>query len=271
MTSRHGKNWTWQETLAAFNYYCCIPFGRMHSRNPDIIRIAKMMERTPSSVSMKLCNLSSLDPEIKAAGHEGLRHAAKADRQVWAEFYANPERLIYESETSAAEIEKKPVAVRAQVQTDIANIPQGQEREQIVKVRVNQSFFRRAVLSAYHYRCCITGLNETGLLNASHIMPWSKNERARLNPHNGLCMNILHHRAFDLGLMTITPNGEIKISRQLRASASASKHAAFIAERDGQQIEFPNKFAPSQEFLAHHNKKIYEKTPTSRYSPSLIP
>lgn len=261
-----GKNWTWQETLIAFNYYCCIPFRRMHKNNPEIVRIAELMGRTPGSVSMKLCNIASHDPEIKEAGHKGLSHAAKADRQIWEAFYADPEGLIYASETAAAKMENKPVAERAQVMADIANIPQGIERERVVKVRVNQSFFRRTVLSAYHYRCCITGLNEPGLLNASHIVPWSENHPARLNPHNGLCLNILHHRAFDLGLMTITPNGEIKISARLHESAKASEHAAFIAERDGQHIAPPSKFPPSPEFLAHHNKKIYEKT---RHPPRL--
>jgi len=40
------------------------------------------------------------------------------------------------------------------------------------KNRVGQSFFRRAVLSAYNNKCCITGLSIPQLLVASHIVPW---------------------------------------------------------------------------------------------------
>jgi len=38
---------------------------------------------------------------------------------------------------------------------------------------------------------------------ASHIVPWAEDERNRLNPRNGLCLNALHDRAFDRHLMWI--------------------------------------------------------------------
>ena len=40
------------------------------------------------------------------------------------------------------------------------------------QARIGQNFFRKAVLSAYNYRCCITGLSIPSLLVASHIIPW---------------------------------------------------------------------------------------------------
>ncbi|MBQ9417737.1 MAG: HNH endonuclease, partial [Bacteroidales bacterium] len=67
----------------------------------------------------------------------------------------------------------------------------------IVKQRINQSFFRTAVLTSYNNRCCITGLSRKELLEASHIVDWSKDIENRLNPSNGLCLNILFHRAYD--------------------------------------------------------------------------
>ena len=45
-----------------------MPFGKMHSRNPEIIRYAKLIGRTPSALAMKLTNLASLDPEIRSTG-----------------------------------------------------------------------------------------------------------------------------------------------------------------------------------------------------------
>jgi putative restriction endonuclease len=69
--------------------------------------------------------------------------------------------------------------------------PEGKSRETILRTRVNQDFFRAAVLAAYDGRCCITGLSVPKLLNASHIVPWSVDVKNRTNPRNGLCLNAL--------------------------------------------------------------------------------
>ena len=49
-------------------------------------------------------------------------------------------------------------------------------------IRVGQDFFRRSVLSAYNFRCCVTGLAVPKLLVASHIVPWRIDAANRLNP-----------------------------------------------------------------------------------------
>ena len=79
----------------------------------------------------------------------------------------------------------------------------GKEKERIIKTRVNQSLFRKVVLATYNNKCCITGLAQPELLIASHIIPWSVNEKERLNPSNGICLNALHDKAFDSGLIAI--------------------------------------------------------------------
>jgi putative restriction endonuclease len=52
-------------------------------------------------------------------------------------------------------------------------------------------------------------------LVASHIVPWSKNEKIRLNPSNGLCLNSIHDKAFDKGFITVTTDYKIKVSEYL--------------------------------------------------------
>ena len=85
-----------------------------------------------------------------------------------------------------------------QIETlNIEDFPKGEERETIIKARVNQSFFRSTILSSYNLKCCITGLSITDFLVASHIKPWSKDLENRTNPHNGLCLNSIHDKAFD--------------------------------------------------------------------------
>ena len=77
--------WTRQQLLVAFSLYCKMPFGKLHSRNPEIIKYAGLLGRTPSALAMKLTNIASLDPAIIASGRKGLKGASKADRQMWEE------------------------------------------------------------------------------------------------------------------------------------------------------------------------------------------
>lgn len=60
--------WTREQRLIAFALYCRTPFGKMHSRNPEIIKLAQLLGRTPGSLAMKLVNFASLDPAITSTG-----------------------------------------------------------------------------------------------------------------------------------------------------------------------------------------------------------
>ena len=75
--------WTRQQLLVAFNLYCRMPFGKMHSRNPEIVKYAELMGRTPSALAMKLTNIASLDPAITSTGRRGLEGASAADKAMW--------------------------------------------------------------------------------------------------------------------------------------------------------------------------------------------
>ena len=55
------KPWSRDELLVAFNAYCRIPFGRLNKSNSEIVKLSRMLGRTPSAVSMKLCNFASFD------------------------------------------------------------------------------------------------------------------------------------------------------------------------------------------------------------------
>jgi predicted restriction endonuclease len=96
------------------------------------------------------------------------------------------------------------------------------------------------------------------LLNASHIIPWSKSDENRVNPCNGLCLNAIHDRAFDRGLLTILPDYTIKISPVLKKLSKniAVKH--FLLRYDGLTIKRPKRFLPDITFLRYHNEKIFQ-------------
>ena len=251
-----GKPWTRDELIVAMNLYCKLPFGLLHQRNPDVIRLAKRLDRTPGSVAMKLCNLASLDPVHQARGIMGLTGASQGDRDVWAEFHSDWDRLAYESEKLSAKLAGIPVERLAEI--DETELPrEGKERERLVKQRVNQHFFRAAVLAAYNGRCCITDLEIRGLLCASHVVPWAKDKPNRMNPRNGLCLNALHDRAFDRGLITLTLDFKVQISGVLkRAKPSAARF--WLTDFDNAPIRTPEKFTPDTKFIAWHRAHVFQ-------------
>ncbi len=50
-----ASKWFREETILAFDLYCKIPFSKISSKNEDIIRLANLIGRTPSSVGLKAC------------------------------------------------------------------------------------------------------------------------------------------------------------------------------------------------------------------------
>jgi putative restriction endonuclease len=256
-----GKAWTREETIVAFNLYCKIPFGQIHARNPRIIELAELLDRTPASIGMKLGNLGSFDPELQRRGVVGLQNASKLDEEIWNEFHNNWDHLAFESETLLANLQHHPIesiVTSDPLPLELEDIPIGRERETIINARVNQQFFRQTILSSYNYRCCITGLTEPSLLVASHIIPWSIDTENRLNPRNGLCLNSLHDRAFDTGLITITSNYEIKVSQRLDNSIKNTSIKSFFYDFEGKKIMLPERFTPTLEFLKYHEENIFK-------------
>lgn len=245
-------NWSREEHILAFNLYSQIPFGTIHERNPKIQDLAKLIGRSVGAVSRKLANFSRLDPFLQQRGIKGLPHGAKGEEDVWNEFAKRPEALAFESERLLADRQGKSVEEIAQIETDDLP-PPGRERDAIVRVRVNQSFFRRRVLSAYDFRCCVTGLAIKSLLVASHIVPWSIDKDNRLNPRNGLCLNALHDKAFDCGLMWVEEGFKIRMSDKLLSEKAGSRDIRdWFFTFDSKHLLLPKNFQPDPNFLVKH-------------------
>jgi putative restriction endonuclease len=130
------KDWTRAEHILAFNLYCKIPFGRQHSRAPEIIELARLLGRSANSVALKLNNFSRLDPELQARGIRGMAHGAKGEIEVWRDFEDDPEALAFESERLLAKLKGCKLEEIAEI--DYRDLPEdGIERERMVRVRVN--------------------------------------------------------------------------------------------------------------------------------------
>lgn len=136
---------------------------------------------------------------------------------------------------------------------------EGKEREIVIKQRVNQSVFRSMILYNYEERCAITGITIPDLLVASHIIPWAESTpMQKLNPENGICLSALYDRAFDHGLITISPDDyTVCLSSALReyeTQAYFDKHFGSIA---GQKLMMPIEHRPNRDYLAYHRDRIY--------------
>ncbi|MNQ61595.1 hypothetical protein D3C85_759160 [compost metagenome] len=250
-----SNRWSRDELKLAFHLYCQLPFGRLHQRNPEIIQLAGLIGRTPSALAMKLVNFASLDPAITASGRKGLGGASKLDQEVWDQFHADWEGLALECEHLKAGLVTGAGAAALSIEDDLtADI--GETRQVIVEQRIKQQFFRKAVLSSYRGKCCMSGLAEPRLLLASHIVPWSQDKANRLNPANGLCLSALHDRAFDQGLIALTDEYTVILSASLR-----QRDDAFVREvllpLAGRQIELPERFMPSVELIAWHRERVF--------------
>jgi putative restriction endonuclease len=251
------KLWTREELILAINLYCKLPFGRLHNRNPEIIKLSEIINRTPSSVTYKLVNFASLDPSLKARGIKGAENISRLDKEIWDEFYNNWNILPYESELLLASKKNEKIERILQINED--ELPkEGKVRDQLVKTRVNQSFFRQMIIASYNSTCCITGMHQPELLIASHIKPWGLDVKNRLNPRNGLAINALHDKAFENGLLTITPDYQIKISSILiKQNKNISVNNYFIKYHDC-EMQLPSRFLPDIEFLKYHNNEQFK-------------
>ena len=250
----HKNKWTREETIIAFNVYCKIPFRRSSKFNPTVIKYAELIDRTPSTLNMKIGNIGRLDPELKKQGIVGLKHGSKLEEEVWEEFNGDWESLAFESEALIAKLSDKSI----EEVVEIEDINEGVDKEVLVKQRVNQNFFRSTILSSYYFKCCITGLSIPEFLVSSHIVPWSKNKENRLNPRNGLCLNSLHDKAFDRGFLTITPDYVVKLSSSFGDYLESYSVQEYFVKYQDQKIMLPDKFLPKKDFLDYHNQNIFK-------------
>lgn len=247
----YGTLWTREELILAFDLYCRIPFRKTKTSNPEVQRLATLINRTPASVARKLGNFGAFDPELKKRNMSGLSHGSKMDREVWDEFHKNWNALVLKARNLRESAGDSPQDVLDMV------FPKGpSEREVKTKQRIHQSFFRQAVLSSYDNTCCITGIVIPECLTASHIVPWSADEHYRTDPTNGLCLSATFDRLFDSGLLTITTDLKVCISSKLLKTVGPSFD--LICSYHMHPILPPKRFLPSPERLIWHLKNIFQ-------------
>jgi putative restriction endonuclease len=259
-----SKRWSEDETKLALFLYFQLPFGKLHSNTIEIIQLAESIGRTPSSVSMKLCNFASLDPKITGSGRKGLDGASNLDKLIFAKFHNNWSNLVTEAEGLWAVRVDDPLLQSDKLQSDknqkiiyeFEPYTGPSTAEKNIEYRIGQSFFRRAVLANYEDRCCITGISDMRLLTASHIKPWSVDKENRHNPANGFALSATFDRAFDRGLCTITAEGRVMISTQLLVK-SCENTQVYFDKYQHREIYKPIRFELNKAFIDWHRSEVF--------------
>ena len=113
-----------------------------------------------------------------------------------------------------------PEAPLDRFKAQTANLPRTTEAERMVIQRIGQDVFRDALMDYWGGRCPLTGITESALLRASHIVPWADcTDAQRLDVHNGVLLSALWDAAFDRGLISFADDGTVLASPQLSESA----------------------------------------------------
>ena len=251
------RKWTREELILALSVYFQLPFGRLNRSTPEVVELARLIGRSENSAALRLVNFAACDPYIINSGRTGMPAGIPVCMPIWEEFAGDKERLFSEAQIIKAKLLNQTIEKTLEL-TD--KDFEGKEREAVIKQRVNQNVFRSMVLSNYEERCAISGINITELLVASHIVPWSEStSQQKLNPENGICLSALYDKAFDRGLITISPDDfTVNLSSALLEYESQDYFEKFFSCIRGKELDMPIEHKPNKDFLAYHRDNIFK-------------
>jgi putative restriction endonuclease len=249
-----GSKWTEDELLIAFRLYCKTDYGKVNTSNRDIIRAAAVLGRTTDALVMQMCNIASFDPEQKERNVKGLSHAGKGAERIWEKYSDHWSEFEEESRQLTTALPEGEVLLMDETEPTWGE--KSTEVLRTIKGRKGQGFFRAMVVASYDNQCAMCRIGVPKLLSASHIIPWSVNEKKRVDPHNGLSLCGLHHVAFDGGLVTVDEDHRLVLSREVKRKGPAVHTAAFI-DLEGAKLILPRRFAPDKGALTWHRENIF--------------
>jgi len=238
--------WTREEIIVAYALYCITPLNKINMSNALIKQVSETFGHSQASLVMRMQNFTSIDPR---AQKKGLSNVAKADKQIFEEFKNDWGALSIQAEeiTGLNLFDADPIN-GAKPLSSLTNHR---------KVSRERHCFRASVFAAYNNVCCISGVKIPGLLVASHIKPYSKcrTSTERTEPGNGLLLNTFYDKAFDAGLITVTPNYKIHISKEIKDESEFTK--TWLLDLQGKEIFLPDRFYPEKDYLEFHNDRIF--------------
>lgn len=243
-----NRPWTEEEFVLALELYYRIPFGSISKSNPDIIRLAKLLGRTPSSVGMRLCNYAHLDPNLRAGGLSG---GGKKCAIYWDKYAGNLPQLKIDAASCRIRIVES-----VELSSSIQRI---KDVDRLVEDMYDFKF-QDIILSNYNQKCAITGMAIPSLVTACHIIPSSIDDDNNLKAENGLCLSLFHAKAFVEGLISIDHDYHLHVSPALKKYSFENGYSANFKRFDNQIIPFNNVISkPNPDFLEWHMQTVFQR------------
>ncbi|MCA9847351.1 MAG: HNH endonuclease, partial [Dehalococcoidia bacterium] len=77
---------------------------------------------------------------------------------------------------------------------------------------------------------------------------------SRLDPSNGLCLNALHDRAFERGLIVVDDSYTLRVAPLLRRDDPVVQD--WLVRFDGTPLRFPSDSPPGMGYLRRHRSRF---------------
>ncbi len=123
----------------------------------------------------------------------------------------------------------------------------------IAKRRRMHAKFAAQVKANYGEACAMCGITEPDFLVAGHIVAWSEDEENRLNPANGMCLCVLHDRAFERGYLVLDEALNIRMNPRIRPD---SHLGMYLKDVVGRRLRQPRAHPPDTRLLRRHREKF---------------
>lgn len=244
------RPWTEDEFILALELYFRIPFGSIGKTNPDIIKLANFIGRTPSSVGMRLSNYAHLDPNLEA---KGLNGGGKNCAVYWDKYSGDLGAL----KRAAAQ---SKLAIISQSESDNPLLHRIKEADRLVDDMYDFKF-QDIVLANYGSRCVISGMAIPSLVMGCHIIPTSVNDEENLTPSNGICLTLLHAKAFVEGFISFDGDYRLHISPELKQYQFENGYSANFKRYENRQLNLSGVVAkPAPEYLDWHYQTVYRRS-----------
>lgn len=131
-----------------------------------------------------------------------------------------------------------------------------------IERRKRDADFRPRIIRAYEHRCAVTGwdlrlINSDVGLEAAHIK-WHT-AGGPSTERNGIALNALHHKLFDLGAFTLSLERlpRILVSREVHGGDFAR---TMLIGLHGQEMRAPQDLSwlPDHEFITWHHAEVFK-------------
>lgn len=121
-----------------------------------------------------------------------------------------------------------------------------------VRQRIGQRAFAEAVKKNYHFKCCFPSCNidDPQFLIGSHIARWVDNPDMRGQTSNGLCLCVLHDKAFENGYFSLDDDLRVVISKNPEIQKS-TVFSEYIRPFNNYKIKCAE-ITPNKEALKEH-------------------